>query len=329
MSDGPSERSRGRGFGTSSTASRRGFIADLSRLTVAATLLPHRVWSQQALPSRPIPGTGERLPIIALGTYRTFNVSGNDAELAPLRRVTARFFEQGGRIVDSSPQYGPSEAAFGEVLRTISNVPDDLFAATKVAIDGREAGLRQMRESPEKMGVEAIDLLQIHNLRDWRTHLPTLRTLREQGEIRYLGISASREELYDEFVAVMRNEPLDFIQINYSVAERKAEETILPLALERQMAVLINRPFVAGALFPRVASRPLPPWAAEFDCRSWAQFFLKFVLAHPAVTAVIQATTSEDHLLDNLQAAYGAMPDERTRSRMVDLIGLSGRPPWD
>jgi diketogulonate reductase-like aldo/keto reductase len=267
--------------------------------------------------------------VIAFGTYRTFNVSRTAAALEPLRRVTRLFFEHGGRVVDSSPQYGPSEAAFGDVLRGIDNVPQDLFAATKVATVGRDEGRRQMRESPEKMGVDAIDLLQIHNLRDWRTHLPTLRALKEQGTIRYLGISASRDVLYDEFIAIMRNEPLDFVQINYSVAERKSEEVILPLAMERDLAVLINRPFVAGALFPRVADRQLPDWAAEFDCASWAQFFLKFVLAHPAVTAAIQATTDETHLLDNMAAGHGRLPDEATRQRMVDLIGLSGRPPWD
>jgi len=296
---------------------------------IAGASIGGRASAQQTLPSRPIPATGERLPIIALGTYRTFNVRGRPAELEPLVRVTRRFFAEGGRVVDSSPQYGPSEAAFGEVLSQIADVPTDLFAATKVAVEGREAGLRQMRESPEKMGVAAIDLMQIHNLRDWRTHLPVLREMKARGEIRYLGISASREELYDEFVAVMRNEPLDFVQINYSVAERRSEEVILPLALERGMAVLINRPFVAGALFPRVAGRPLPDWAAEFDCQSWAQFFLKFVLAHPAVTAVIQATTDERHLLDNMGAAHGKMPDDAARARMIEAIGLTGRPPWD
>ena len=310
--------------------SRRRFLEGTAGLSlIAGAGIGTRAAAQQSLPTRPIPSTGESLPIIALGTYRTFNVGSRAAELEPLVRVTQRFFEEGGRIVDSSPQYGPSEAAFGEVLSQIVNVPDDLFAATKVAIEGREAGLRQMRESPEKMGVASIDLMQIHNLRDWRTHLPVLREMKARGEIRYLGISASREELYDEFVAVMRNEPLDFVQINYSVAERRAEEVILPLARERGMAVLINRPFVAGALFPRVAGRPLPDWAAEFECESWAQFFLKFVLAHPAVTAVIQATTDERHLLDNLGAARGEMPNAAARARMVETIGLTGRPPWD
>lgn len=308
---------------------RRKFIGEAAGLGIAAGMLPRLGDAQAVVPRRAIPTTGEELPIIALGTYRTFNVGGSSADLEPLRAVTQRFFELGGRIVDSSPQYGPSEAVFGDVLRQISDVPRDMFVATKVATEGREAGIRQMEESPEKMGVDSIDLMQIHSIRDWRTHLPTLRAWKEQGRARYIGISASREVLYEDFVAIMRNEPLDFVQINYSVAERASEEIILPLAMERRMAVLVNRPFVAGALFPYVVERPLPEWAAEFDCQSWAQFFLKYVLAHPAVTAVIQATTDVGHLVDNMGAAYGRMPDDATRQRMVDLIGLTGRPPWD
>jgi len=308
--------------------SRRQFIRTAAQLGIATGLYPSLVRGQASLPERAIPNSGERVPIIALGTYRTFDVSPTSAALAPLRRVTETFMEHGGRVVDSSPQYGPSEAAFGDVLRQIPNAPD-LFVATKVATEGREAGIRQMEASPRKMAVDSIDLMQIHNLRDWRTHLPTLRAWKAEGTIRYLGISASRETLYDEYIAIMRNEPLDFIQINYSVAERRSEEVILPLALERNIAVLINRPFVAGALFPYVRDRSLPDWAADFDCRSWAQFFLKYVLGHPAVTAVIQATTDIEHLLDNMAAAYGRMPDEATRTRMAGLIGLTGRPPWD
>jgi len=308
---------------------RRRFIGDAAGLGISAGLFPQLAVSQDSPPRRVIPTTGEELPIIALGTYRTFNNDRSTAALEPLRAVTQRFFGLGGRLVDSSPQYGPSEAAFGDVMARIADIPSDLFVATKVATEGREAGIQQMEESPEKMGVDAVDLMQIHSLRDWRTHLPTLRTWKEQGRVRYIGISASREVLFEDFIAIMRNEPVDFVQINYSVAERAAEEVILPLAMERRMAVLINRPFVAGALFPYVADRPLPDWAAEFDCESWAQFFLKFVLAHPAVTSVIQATTDVGHLVDNMGAAYGRMPDEATRRRMADLIGLTGRPPWD
>ena len=181
----------------------------------------------------------------------------------------------------------------------------------------------------KKMGVSQIDLMQVHSLTDWRTQLPILKERKAQGIYRYIGITASREELYENFITIMRREPLDFIQINYSVAEREAEETILPLAMDRGMAVFINRPFVAGALFPYVTKKALPDWAAEFDCESWGQFFLKFVLSHPTVTVALQATSSPDHLVDNLRAGQGLLPDEELRQRMVNLIGLTGRPPWN
>lgn len=307
--------------------SRRRFLTRASQLSLLSAVGPSVSLAQEPLIQRSIPKTGERLPVIGLGTYRTFDVGGDRTQLEPLRRVTELFFARGGTVVDSSPQYGPAEATFGEVLGDIQS-PSDFFAATKVSANGSEQGLQQMDSSATKMGVEQIDLMQIHNLRDWKTHLPVLKERKAQGIYRYIGISASREELYEEYESVMRSEPLDFIQINYSVAERKAAEVILPLAMDRGMAVLINRPFVAGALFPRVASQSLPAWAAEFDCVSWAQFFLKFVLSHPAVTCALQATTSTGHLLDNLDAGRGRMPDEDLRRRMVDLIGLSGRPPW-
>ena len=307
--------------------SRRRVLTNAGRLCLLGAVGPTRSLAQSALIQRAIPKTGERLPIIGLGTYRTFNVGDDPAELEPLRQVTELFFQHGGTVVDSSPGYGPSEAAFGHVVRQI-DTPDDLFVATKVRAEGREEGIVQMQASPEKMGVEEIDLMQVHSLADWRTQLPILKERKAEGTYRYIGITASREELYEEFIAVMRSEPLDFIQINYSVAERSAQETILPLAMDRGMAVLVNRPFAAGALFPHVENQALPDWAAEFDCETWGQFFLKFVLSHPAVTVALQATTSPEHLLDNLSAGQGRMPDEEIRQRMVRLIGLTGRPPW-
>jgi aryl-alcohol dehydrogenase-like predicted oxidoreductase len=308
--------------------SRRAILEGAGKLSLLAAVGPAASYAQAPLMRRPIPTTGERLPVIGLGTYRTFDVGDDPAVRAPLVEVTRRFFAEGGTLVDSSARYGRSEAVLGDVLRRIGR-PDDLFAATKVSADGRDAGIRQMQASREKMGVEQIDLMQVHNLRDWRTQLPVLKAWKAEGTFRYIGISASREALYDEFLAVMRGEPLDFVQINYSVAERKSEERILPLATDRGMAVLVNRPFVAGALFGRVAGKPLPEWAAQFDCTSWAQFFLKFVLAHPAVTCAIQATSDPEHLVDNMRAGRGRLPDEAARRRMVRLIGVSGRPPWD
>lgn len=307
---------------------RRDLLRHAGYIGAAASFAPAALRAQEMLAARAIPKTGELLPVIGLGTYRTFDVGADAAEREPLRQVTQAFFDMGGRLIDSSPQYGPAEAAFGDILKEVSN-HDAIFAATKVSADGREEGLRQMRESPEKMGVQRIDLMQIHNLRDWQTHMPTLKAWKDEGRFRYIGISASNENLYDEYVRVMRSEPIDFIQINYSVAERVAEDTILPLAMDLGMAVLINRPFAAGALFGEVAGRPLPDWAAGFDCTSWAQFFLKFVLSHPAVTVAIQATADVGHLQDNMAAGRGRMPDAATRQRMIELIGRTGRPPWD
>ena len=307
--------------------SRRQVLANASQLCLLGALAPARVYAQNGLMQRTVPKTGERLPVIGLGTYRTFDVADNPAELDPLKQVIEIFFQHGGTVVDSSPAYGPSEAAFGYLSQQI-DLPDNLFVATKVRADGRDQGIRQMDASPQKMGVEKIDLMQVHSLADWQTQLPILKERKAQGIYRYIGITASREELYEDFINIMQREPLDFIQINYSVAERKAEEVILPLAMDRGMAVFINRPFAAGALFPYVENKVLPDWATEFDCHSWGQFFLKFILAHPAVTVALQATSSPNHLLDNLKAGQGILPNEELRQRMVDLIGLTGRPPW-
>lgn len=306
---------------------RRQILASASQLCLAGALVPTHSQTQSSLMQRVIPKTGELLPVIGLGTYRTFNVADNSAELDSLRQILELFFQNGGTVVDSSPAYGPSEDAFGYLSRQI-NIPDNLFVATKVRANGKNEGVRQMDASPQKMGVEKIDLMQVHSLADWQIQLPILKERKAQGVYRYIGITASREELYDDFISIMQSEPLDFIQINYSVAERKSEKIILPLALDRGMAVFINRPFVAGALFPYVTNQTLPEWAAEFDCNSWGQFFLKFVLSHPAVTVALQATSNPEHLLDNLSAGQGALPNAELRQRMIDLIGLTGRPPW-
>ena len=307
--------------------SRRQVLSNVSQLCLLGALPSTRIHAQSGLMQRAVPKTGELLPVIGLGTYRTFNVADNPVELDPLKQVIELFFRHGGTVVDSSPAYGPSEAAFGYLSRQI-NLPENLFVATKVRADGRDQGIQQMDASPQKMGVEKIDLMQVHSLADWQTQLPILKERKAQGIYRYIGITASREELYEDFIEIMRREPLDFIQINYSVAERKAEEVILPLAMDRGMAVFINRPFVAGALFPYVANKTLPDWATEFDCYSWGQFFLKFILSHPAVTVALQATSSPAHLVDNLKAGQGLLPNEEFRQRMVNLIGLTGRPPW-
>jgi diketogulonate reductase-like aldo/keto reductase len=281
-------------------------------------------WAFAATPAplrKPIPATGEPLPVVGMGTWQTFHV-GEDAEArAPLREVLREFFAQGGTLVDSSPMYDRAEQVVGDLVAELG-AHERLFAATKVWTYGREEGIEQMERSFRRMRVERMDLMQIHNLRDWRVHLPTLREWKAAGRIRYLGITTSNPAQYEEFAAVMRREPLDFVQLNYDILQRGAEDVLLPLAKERGMAVLVNRPFGGGNLFPRVRGRELPAWATEFDCESWAQFFLKFVVSHPAVTCAIPATSNPRHAADNMGAGFGRLPDADLRERMARHVSM-------
>jgi diketogulonate reductase-like aldo/keto reductase len=268
---------------------------------------------------RPIPSSGEKIPVVGLGTWRVFDVGGSKAERAPLADVLGRFVALGGRVVDSSPMYGAAESVVGDLAADLG-ITDRLFLATKVWTSGRDAGIRQMETSLRRLRARRLDLMQIHNLLDWRTHLATLRAWKRDGRIRYLGVTHYTVSAYDELERVLRDEPLDWVQVNYSLGERDAERRILPLARERGVAVLVNRPFSEGGLFGRVRGRPLPAWAADFDCESWAQFFLKWILAHPSVTCVIPGTSRTEHLVDNMAAARGRLPDATTRERMTALI---------
>src|SRR5207244_7328456 len=229
------------------------------------------------------------------------------------------FVGLGGRVVDSSPMYGTAESVVGKLAAEFA-VTDTLFLATKVWTSGSEAGVTQMEQSLRRLRARRLDLMQIHNLLDWRTHLATLRSWKEAGRIRYLGVTHYTSSAYDELERVLRAEPLDFVQVNYSLGEREAERRILPVARERGIAVLVNRPFSEGGLFQRVRGRALPDWAAEFDCASWAQFFLKWILGHPSVTCVIPGTSRPDHVVDNMAAGRGRLPDAKTRERMTALI---------
>jgi aryl-alcohol dehydrogenase-like predicted oxidoreductase len=269
-----------------------------------------------ALLRRPIPRSGELLPAIGLGTWQTFDVGNNASARAPLRDVLREFVKRGASVVDSSPMYGRSESVVGDLAAELG-LQRKLFLATKVWTSGRDAGIRQMEESFRRLRTERMDLMQIHNLLDWRTHLATLRRWKEQGKVRYIGVTHYTESAYDELAGVLKAEELDFVQLNYSIAERAAERRLLPLAAERRMAVLVNRPFAQADLFSKVRGKPLPGWAAEIGCASWAQFFLKFVISHPAVTCAIPGTSKLQHLVDNLQAAVGPLPDDATRERMA------------
>lgn len=269
---------------------------------------------------RPIPSSRETLPAVGLGTWRAFDVGASAAERAPLEAVLRRLVELGGRVVDSSPMYGAAESVVGD-LATKLKITDTLFLATKVWTSGQRAGVEQLEQSLRRLRTRRLDLMQIHNLLDWRTHLRTLREWKEAGRIRYLGVTHYTASGYDELERVLSDETLDFVQINYSLGEREAERRILPLARDRRVAVIVNRPFLDGALFREVRGRALPPWAAELGCESWAQFFLKWILAHPAVTCVIPGTSRPEHVADNMKAGVGILPDSATRERMSALVG--------
>ena len=255
-----------------------------------------------------------------MGRHLAFDVGASAAERAPLEAVLRRLVELGGRVVDSSPMYGAAESVVGD-LATKLKITDTLFLATKVWTSGQRAGVEQLEQSLRRLRTRRLDLMQIHNLLDWRTHLRTLREWKEAGRIRYLGVTHYTASGYDELERVLSDETLDFVQINYSLGEREAERRILPLARDRRVAVIVNRPFLDGALFREVRGRALPPWAAELGCESWAQFFLKWILAHPAVTCVIPGTSRPEHVADNMKAGVGILPDSATRERMSALVG--------
>jgi diketogulonate reductase-like aldo/keto reductase len=272
-----------------------------------------------ALLERTIPSTGERVPAVGLGTWQAFDVGGSAAERASLAAVLRCFVDLGGRVLDSSPMYGAAEAVAGDLAGELG-VNDTLFLATKVWTSGRDAGLAQMEQSCRRLRRRRLDLLQVHNLLDWRTHLDTLRQWKQAGRVRYVGVTHYTASAYDELARILRTEPLDFVQVNYSPGEPEAERRILPLAQDRGVAVLVNRPFSAGGLFQRARGRPLPGWAVELGCESWAQVFLKWILAHPAVTCVIPATRRPEHLVDNLQAGLGSLPDTAARARVLAVV---------
>ena len=268
---------------------------------------------------RPIPSSGERIPAVGLGTWQTFDVGSSPKERAPLEQVLSRFAELGGRVVDTSPMYGRAEEVVGDLAAKLG-LTESLFLATKVWTRGREAGTGQMETSERLLRKKRLDLIQVHNLLDAGTHLATLREWKARGRILYVGVTHYTASAYGDLARLLRKEPLDFVQVNVSPVEAEAEKTILPLARERGVAVLANRPFGGGTALRRLAGTPLPPWAPEAGCASWAQIFLKWILANPAITCVIPATSKVRHLEENMAAAEGALPDEALRSRMAEAI---------
>ena len=265
--------------------------------------------------SKPVPSTGEPLPVIGVGTWQTFDAGADRAARAPLREVLKTLAAAGGRVIDSSPMYGSSESVAGDLVRELG-LRERLFVATKVWTSGRAEGIRQMEESFRRLRVERMDLMQVHNLVDVAVHSKTLQEWKQNGKIRFMGITHYTSSAYGEVERWLKTRQYDFVQINYSLAERDAEKRLLPLAQELKCAVLINRPFAEGALFRKARGKPLPPWAAEMGVQSWAQYFLKWIVSHPAVTCAIPGTGKPEHMLDNLAGGRAPQPDEEMRRRM-------------
>lgn len=295
---------------------RRDALGFLAASGLWATL-PLGAHASAPVHSRPIPASGERLPVVGLGTWLTFDVGSAES---PLRRargdVLKAFFHAGGRLVDSSPMYGSSEAVIGAELARVPNAP--LFSATKVWTVGGLAGRRQMESSRALWRLPRFDLMQVHNLLDWETHWPTLKAWKAEGRVRHIGMTTSHGRRHDDLEKILRRERLDFVQLTYNLNDRRVEEVLLPLAAERGAAVIVNRPFDGGDLFSARTAKPLPGWASELQCGSWAEAFLKWVVAHPAVTCAIPATSKPAHLAENMRALSGPLPDAALRQRIAE-----------
>ena len=301
--------------------SRRSALKAFAGVLVAA----NPVWSGAAagpgasMATRPIPRTGEALPIVGVGTWQTFDVGPNAPERAELKSVLTTLVESGGRIVDSSPMYGQAERVVGDLAAELQ-LRDRLFFATKVWTSGRDAGVKQMEQSFRLMRTKRMDLMQIHNLLDYETHTKTLKDWKKEGRVRYIGITHYHAGAYRDLERLVKTKEYDFAQFNVSMGEREAEERLLGVCADSGTAVIVNRPFAEASLFGRVKGRSLPAWAAEFDCTSWAQFFLKWILGHPAVTCVIPGTRRRSHMEDNVQAGMGRLPDAAMRRRMLEYL---------
>lgn len=297
--------------------SRRKFLHGCLGGTIAAACpWPGLAATSSPLLQRAIPQTGERLPVVGMGSWGTFDIGRNERLREMRTGVLQAFFRHGGTLIDSSPMYGSSEENIGYCLQKVD--AGTAFSATKVWIYGREQGIEQMQDSQRLWGVPRFDLMQIHNFLDWKTHLRTLRQWQDEGRIRYIGITTSHGRRRGDLLKVIANEPsIDFVQFTYNIADRDAEQRLLPLARDNGKAVIINRPFRRKQLINAVARAALPDWAGEIGCDNWPQFLLKYIVSHPAVTCVIPATSRVDHMIENMGACYGPLPDDAMRREMV------------
>jgi diketogulonate reductase-like aldo/keto reductase len=296
----------------SPATSRLGFLLSMAALPLVLSPGARAAAGSAPLLKRSIPGAVEQLPVIGMGSWLTFDVGSDGGRRDDRARVLQTFFEMGGALVDSSPMYGSSEEVIGYCL---ARVPDNrsLFSATKVWTWLQARGADQMEESKRLWGVDRFDLMQIHNLLSWESH-------KNEGRVRYIGVTTSHGRRHDDMEMIMAEQPIDFVQFTYNILDRRAESRLLPLAAERGLAVIVNRPFRGGALFDHFERYPLPGWAGEFDCANWAQFFLKFIVSHPAVTCAIPATSRVDHMRENMGALYGRLPDQKMRVRMIRYV---------
>ncbi len=296
----------------------------LGALATASLLGPAATFAQPARPAtRAIPATGEAIPLVGLGSWITFNVGNDRVARDASAEVMGAFFQAGGRLIDSSPMYGSAQEVIGYGLAKLGR-PAGLFAADKVWIGDGAQGRAQMETSRRRWGIPRFDLMQVHNLLAWEDHLPTLFAMKAAGQLRYVGITTSHGRRHGDLERIMASQPIDFVQFTYNLVDREVEQRLLPLAQARGIAVIANRPFQQGALLDRLARRPLPAWAGEIDCTSWAQVALKFIISHPAVTCAIPATTRVDPVRENLAAARGRMPDDAMRARMAAFVAGRG-----
>lgn len=311
-------------MGTELNISRRNLMKALLALGISGPLLNGMLYAATKRKiMMKIPSSGKALPVIGVGTSRTFDALGNEKLMRQLKPVMQAFFNHGGTMVDSSPMYGTAQAVIGKLLKQVRG-SNKMFAATKVWTDGRQAGIDQMERSRKLWGIKRFDLMQIHNLRDWKTHLKTLNAMKAEGKIRYVGITTSHGRFHDELETILKTHRFDFVQLTYNIANRAVEDWLLPIAKQRGIAVIVNRPYQKGALFRLVRGKPLPKWAKDIDVTSWGQYFLKFVVSHPAVTCAIPATSKVKHMVDNMGAQYGRLPDKKMRAEMIRYIRSLG-----
>jgi len=298
------------------SSSRRDFLALLALLPIAGAAAP--AFAQQKMPARRIPVSGEMLPVIGLGSSKVVEEIATRGE-DPLRQVMRTLVGHGGKVIDTWPRNPANDGRFGTVINE-AEFRDTLFVTTKIDRAGKDAGIAQLRQAHDLYGRKVVDLAQIFSLTDLDTHWPTLRGWKESGQARYIGVTVSELRRHTDLEAFLKRERPDTVQVNYSITERESEERLIPLAADRGVAVIINRPFMNGALFKRLEGKPLPAWAAEFDCSSWAQFSLKYILSNPRVTVVLTETSNPKHMAENALAAIGPLPDENARTRMREFI---------